>query len=207
MALDGTATGLQASIADWLDDTTKTAVIPDFIKMAEARFNRKLRVSAMEARATASTVAATEYLALPLDCAGVRSIFIEGSPDRPLDMMDRGELQRRFANYGQQKPRAYSISAGQLAFGPVPDAAYTIEIDYYRQLPPLASNSTNWLLTAHPDIYLYACLLAAEMHGWNDARLPMLKAAFDEGLAEIEQDSASLKYGAAPLYPRIARII
>ena len=206
MSLDGTATGLKASIADWLDDTTLTSVIPDFIVMAEARFNRMLRVSAMEALATASTVAGSQYLALPSDCAGIRSIWVQGSPDRPLDMMNTGEAQRNFMGYSSQKPLCYAISAGQLTLLPVPDAAYTLEIDYYQKLPPLASNSTNWLLTKHPDIYLYACLLAAEMRGWNDSRLPLLKSAFDEGLAEIEQDSASLKYGAAPLYPRIARI-
>lgn len=206
MALDSTAAGLRASLAEWLDDTTLAAAIPDFIIMAEARFNRMLRVSAMEARATASTVAGSEYLALPLDCAGVRSIFIEGSPDRPLDMMERGEMQRLYMGYATQKPRAYSINAGQFVLSPVPDGVYTVEISYYQRLPALAANATNWLLTKHPDIYLYASLMAGEMRGWNDKRLPLLKAAVDEGIVEIERDSAALKYGAAPLYPRINRI-
>lgn len=203
MALDGTAAGLRASIADWMGDSNLTSYIPEFIAMAEARFNRRLRVPDMEKRATALT--SGEYLALPTDFLELRSIFIEGSPDRPLTMMESGELRRLYGISSIAKPKAYALSAGQLQFGPVPDASYTLEIVYYGSLPPLATNSANWLLTNHPDVYLYGALLAAEARGWNDARLPLWKAAMDEAIAEINTAGNAKRTGAAPVQPSIRR--
>lgn len=204
MALDGTATGLRASIADWLDDATLTASIPDFITMAEARMNRMLRISDEEARSTAPVTG--EYLALPVDFGGMRSIYVVGTPNRPIAQMESSAMRARYASTtATLTPQAYAISANQLQFAPVPTSA-TVEMVYYRRIPALASNSTNWLLTAHPDVYLYGSLMAAEMRGWNDERLPMIKAAFDAGMAEIEVDSARRKWGAAPIAPALACI-
>ena len=202
MALDGTATGLIASIQEWLDDTSISAFVPDSIRMCEARLNRLLRVSRMEARADATT--SGEYLALPTDCAAVRSIYVAAQFNTRLEPMESGAMRDRFSGFPSQTPIAYAISGGQLQFGPVPDKPYTIEVVYYAKLPPLAFNATNWLLTAHPDVYLYGSLLSAEMRGWNDSRLPLLKGAFDAGIAEIETDSASFKWGSGPLVPRMA---
>ena len=201
MALDGTYTGLQATVAEWLDDTTLTASIPDFVRMAEARMNRVLNVWNMETRSDAVT--SGEYLALPVDFDGLRSIFVIGSPNVPLIQMESGDMRRFYSNTATGKPQAYALSGGQIQFAPIPNAAYSLEIIYIRDLPPLATAGTNWLLTNHPDCYLYGVLMAAEMRGWNDARLPMLKAAFDTAIKEIADDSDDLRWGAEPLFPRI----
>jgi len=201
MALDGSATGLIATIAEWLDDTTLSASIPDFIRITEARLNRILNVWNMETRSDAVT--AGEYLAMPVDFDGLRSICLIGSPNVPLIQMESGDMRRFYSNTTTGKPLAYALSGGQIQFAPVPNAAYSIEIVYIRDLPPLASNATNWMLTNHPDCYLYGALMAAEMRGWNDSRLPMLKAAFDSAIKEIADDSDDLRWGAAPLFPRI----
>ena len=199
--LDGTASGLRASIAEWLDDATLSASIPDFILMAEARMNRLLRIGDEEVRATATITG--EYLPLPSDFGGMRSIFVSGSPNRPLQQMESGSLRTRFENVaGAAYPGYFAISGNQLQFGPVV-ASGNLEIVYYRRIPPLATNTTNWLLTAHPDVYLYGSLMAAEMRGWNDERLPMLKAAFDTGMMEIQIDSDRRKWGAAPVAPAL----
>lgn len=200
MALDGTAVGLIASVAEWLDDATLATSIPDFIVMAEARMNRMIRAFDQEARSDAS--ATGQYLALPTDCAGIRSIMVTGSPNLPIDQMESGDMRRLYGT-AVGKPQAYALSANQLQFAPVPDAPYPIEIVYYRRLPPLATNTTNWLLTSHPDCYLYGALMSAEMRGWNDERLPLLKSSFDTVMSEINMDSETRKWGAAPIYPRI----
>ncbi|MCK8356920.1 hypothetical protein LXA28_18340, partial [Erwinia amylovora] len=44
---------------------------------------------------------------------------------------------------------------------------------------------TNWLLTDHPDLYLYGSLLQAEAYLFNDDRLAVWKTAHDEVMAEI----------------------
>lgn len=198
MALDGTYTGLLASIAEWLDDATLAASIPDFVRMAEARFNRVLRTPDMEARATATATA--ERTALPTDFTGMRTVFIDGSPDRPLEQRSLAAL--RGATRGTAGiPTAYAIADEAIVLAPSPVAATVLDMVYYRRLPALATNSSNWLLTNHPDLYLFMSLLHAELRGWNDARLPMLKSAVDGMLGELMVDATRRQWGGAPLVP------
>ena len=100
--------------------------------------------------------------------------------------MSSNELNRSYQNNTTGQPQAYAIVAGQLVFGPVPDAAYAISMDYYTTIPKLGSGqATNCLLTAHPDLYIWTSLLMAEAYLWNDKRLDVWKAASDETLGEI----------------------
>ena len=193
--------GLVATVADWLDDATLTPVIPGFIALAEAEMNRRLRASGQEGRATAT--ATGEYLPLPTDFGGMRTIHIEGAPDRPLEQMAAGEMSRMYASYSAANPMAYAVVAGQLKFAPVPASGVTVEMVYYRGTPALtATATTNWLLTAHPDAYLIGTLLQAEFRNWNDARLPPLKVRFDEIMEQIDVDARRKQWGASPIYPR-----
>ena len=49
-------TGLKASIADFLNRDDLTAVIPDFITLAEAQINRDIRHFKLEARSSVDAV-------------------------------------------------------------------------------------------------------------------------------------------------------
>ena len=53
------------------------------------------------------------------------------------------------------------------------------------------SNTTNWLLTAHPDAYLYGSLLEAAPYLMDDARLAMWATALERVLAEIRHPDSS----------------
>ena len=64
MALDN-FTNLKASIADWLNRSDLTNVIPDFISLAEAQLNRELRHYKQQEKATA--LIDTQYSATPPD--------------------------------------------------------------------------------------------------------------------------------------------
>ena len=60
-------TGLKASIADFLNRDDLTAVIPDFITLAEAQINRDVRHFKMEARSSGQQSANDEYMQTPAD--------------------------------------------------------------------------------------------------------------------------------------------
>jgi len=203
MALDGTADGLRATIAEWLDDATLATAIPDCIRMCEARLNRILKIYEQEVRATA--VLTGEFMSLPVDCKSVRSINFSGSlPYGQLTQIEAGDMLRTYGGvYSSATPQAFSVSGNELRFAPAATAPFPIEIIYFRRLPPLAINSSNWLIVESPDVYLYGSLMAAEMRGWNDARLPMLKAAFDSTIPELIIASEQMRWGASPIAPRI----
>lgn len=161
MALS-TYTGLQASVASWLNKSNLTSQIPDFISLAEAQMNRALRIRQMEQRDTASVSA--EYSTLPSDFLEAKSLTAsDGTTAWDLEPMPSEVISASAAgNYGQTgKPLFWARVATELRFYPVPDATYTVELTYWQQIPPLASNSTNWLLALAPDAYLYGTLLQA----------------------------------------------
>jgi hypothetical protein len=58
-------------------------------------------------------------------------------------------------------PTHYSIEGDELLVYPTPDDSLSLDCTYYAKLPALAENSTNWLLTKYPQIYLYATLVSA----------------------------------------------
>jgi hypothetical protein len=57
-----------------------------------------------------------------------------------------------------------------------------------------ASNTTNWLLEKHPDLYRYGVLRHAELYGWNDERGRQFDAFVDNILTEIQQADIKRRY-------------
>ena len=66
----------------------------------------------------------------------------------------------------------------QLEFFPVPTQAYTIRLHYIKAWD-LATDSSNWLLTNHPDAYFYGTLMECERTLRNDDRSMMWRAELE----------------------------
>jgi hypothetical protein len=74
----------------------------------------------------------------------------------------------------------------QFRYLPVPDTAYTGELIYYAKLSKLSTtNTTNWLLTAAPDVYLYGALMQAAPYLQDDARIAVWASMYRAGLEEL----------------------
>jgi hypothetical protein len=76
-------TDLKASVADFLNRSDLTTVIPDFITLCEAGFNRELRVREMSVRTQAPID--SQYVKLPDDFLGMRNIDLMTDPVTPLE--------------------------------------------------------------------------------------------------------------------------
>lgn len=198
MALD-TFANLKISIEAWLDDAdTYDGAVDDIILMAESEFNRRLRVPEMEVRSQASL--SGQYLALPSDFLQLRAIYLLNDAYIRLDQLPITQLRVDYAAYTTGQPRAYAINDGQFVFGPQPDTTYTTEIVYYAKIPALSvSNTTNWLLTAHPDLYLAQCMALGELFGWNDPRAQLMKARADEIIDQMDMAARKHNMGSAPI--------
>lgn len=194
-----TYTGLVASVGRWLNRPDLADDVPDFIRLAEARFRRELVMPDME---TTIAVTPASSVALPVDFDSVRALGITGR--RAMDQLAPADYSalpvERFGAPVTGEPDRFAIIAGQLLFWPPPDASYSVRMAYLAMLPPLGlAVESNWLLAKHPDAYLYATLLQAEFYGWNDDRLSLMKGALDEVLDEIKRSGARARYGAGPL--------
>lgn len=180
---------LTTALANWTDRADITNRIPEFVNICEARVNRKLRVREMQEEANVSLVAGTRTAAVPSDFGEVRRFYLDTSPIRKLDFMGPEDYWDRYVSTNTGKPSVFSIEGSNFVFGPVPDAAYTGKLLYYRKLPAL-STTAHGLFVSNPDLYLYGSLVAAEPFLKNDERFPLWKGQFDEIMQELETQTS-----------------
>lgn len=199
--------GLITAVVDWLKDPNLTDYVPTFIQLAEGHFRRSITHTDREGISEATLTG--ESIALPTDFMSVRSIFINSDPRTVLLPMSPNSLRAFWSAQGTGLPRNYAILDGAMYFGPAPDTEYTINMTYARDLTPLSqSTSTNWLLEDHPDIYLFGSLVHAELFGWNDGRLPLLKSALDEMIADLNAHGLRKKYsGPMRIQPTVIEVL
>src|ERR1700755_3298095 len=151
---------LRVRIADYLDRDDLETMIPVFIQMTEAMFNRELRTPQMER--TEIGTATTEDIDLPTDYLAMRAIYEEGSPDRPLKAIAPTAIRQSYDG-STGTPVAYTIVSGGIRLVPPPSDEILLTMDYWAQIQALSLYSpSNWLLQQHPDAYLYGSLYHAQ---------------------------------------------
>ena len=186
MALS-TYTELKTSIGDWLNRSDLTSVIPDFISLAEAQVERTLRTRQMIVRANASFD--VQYGAVPADFLEVKSLKLTSTnPQTPLSFLSIDALDAEMTKHtASGRPKFFGIVGGQFRIVPTPDSNYTTELTYYAKLSKLSnSNTTNWLLTSNPDIYLYGALLQAAPYLQDDARIQTWATLYERALNDSQ---------------------
>ena len=190
---------LQTAVANWLDRDDLSARIPEFISLAEARFNRLLRLRSMESKQTASTVGGQRNYNLPASYIQMRNFQLNTSPLTTLSYVTPEIYDRVWGGSTGGIPKFYTIVADEISLGPIPGSVITMEMLFYRRFDNLsASTTTNWLLTYAPDIYLYASMLEAEPFIMNDERVPLWATALERAITDMqEQDNKDRHSGSA----------
>lgn len=202
MAL-ATYSELQASIASWLFDRTDLAdVTPDFIALAEAQFNRDIRAREMEA--TATLTANQRFIDLPEDYLEMRALRLQSNPERklvytsPSMIADRREDGLNVTG----TPMMFCVIRNKIELYPTPSGEFDIDIEYYQKIPALSdAESTNWLLSGHPDIYLYGSLAQAAPYLHEDERVGTWAGLLSTALASLEASNERAVWNAGPLKP------
>lgn len=164
-----TYSDLKSSIASWLNRDDLTAVIPDFISLAEADMNSRLRLRAMLTRTTATLDEA--YETLPTDYLQMYRVVVN---DDQIQFAPTDLLARYALDYAGEAPMFYAITGSQLQLVPTPTATATasIEMTYYARPTALSdTNTSNAILAASPGIYLYGSLVQAAPYLGDDARV------------------------------------
>lgn len=207
---------LQTALQNFLDDSSlATARVQECISLAEGDINMRLaslNITPTEARTTVSITG--EYLntsEIASSYVDVRAFEVSWDSNgttvrrrlKPISAVgatmlgerDDGSLTYDYpAEDGESPPEYFAHQGAQFRFYPPPaDGAatytetYTGTIVYTTRLPALSdSNTTNWLLTAFPQLYLSAAMMWAEIFGWNDSRAVNWKALFEEQMGLLE---------------------
>lgn len=157
-----TYSDLKTAITDWLARSDLASKADDFIDLAEAYFNLKLQDLKMQKAGTLTTVANTSTVALPADYLSMVMVSISDDPS-PMDKVSLKYINEKYRIAQAGRPEVYcDYPDSKIQLGPTPDSAYTLNIIYIYGVPSLSdSNTTNWLLSSFPNLYLSACLYEA----------------------------------------------
>jgi hypothetical protein len=191
---------LQTTIAGYLARTDLTTQIPDFIRLAELRLRRDLRIRQMLKSVTTATVANDETVELPSDFLEVRDFVVVGNPVRPLNYYSPSAFNRNTRTWEIGKPVDYTVLANDFQLAPIPDTVYTLKMFYFAAPTFLSdSNTSNAFLANTPDALLYGALLEAAPYLMDDARINTWGTMFDRAMASITRSDEQGQYSGVPL--------
>jgi len=203
---------LQDAVTEYLardQDAVLIARIPTFVQLFEAKMNRGLFVRQMELRATAladpSSSSEPEFISLPSDFQTMRRVRLSSVAGKPcLAFLSGTQMDEyRFSQQDiAQQPRYFTVFGGEIELAPTPDKPYRVEMIYRQNVPALASNTTNWLLTIAPDLYLYGVLMEAAPYLKEDPRIQTWSALFASALDDLNELGKISTFNAGPLTVR-----
>ena len=180
---------LQTAVKNWGKRSDLDSIIPDFIKLAELRVNRNLRIRKMETRTRTDTVASQEYYGLPTNFVQMRSFRLNTNPLTDLEYLTPEAMDTVWAGSTTGKPQAYTVVGDEVRLGPSPDAVYTMEMLYWQKPAALSdSATTNFMLTANPDALLYAALIELSSYAENDAGVMKWTQLFNETIRAVQTE-------------------
>lgn len=141
-----------------------------------------------------------QYSPLPTDFLEMYRVTLTSTtPPRELEVVTGQYVSQEKDRYTSPAiPWAYAIVGGNMEFLPVPDTSYNIERVYYQRIPALSTNSTNWLLTSHPNIYLHGSLSEAYKFVMDEARAAVHRAEYDAAVQRLIDTDRSSKVGTTP---------
>lgn len=207
MALVTNYTTLQSHVTDTLNRSDLAGVVPNFIQQFEAQANRGSRAADGVVIPVRILVAISPFnisqdnLQLPTDLVELDSWYHDGPTYYgPIINVGSGNELGRLngTSQGTGVPEFFSIAGGRARFSPPPNATFATKLTYWAGVLALsANNPTNWLLTSHPDIYIYGTLLEAAPYLKNDVRIPVWEKLLLDRVEALHQASIAKLMGGA----------
>ena len=196
---------LQQAVSDWLNRGDVEQSVPTFIALCEAELRRNLRHINQETRAHLSI--GWQYVDLPNDWLETKQITIPGAAGtHKLDLVSLDDLAALIEEQGGEagEPRYYAYNAGQIEIAPVPSGTYAGTIQYIAEVPALSdSNTTNWLLTRYPDLYLYGSLKQSAPFLGEDARIATWQSLYQAALDGANLEGKRARYSGTGLRMKV----
>ncbi len=190
---------LKEAVINWSHRNDLDLLIDDFIRLAEVDMfknntaHESLQTRAMEEISTATMSA--DAVALPDGFKQMRNLRFTDSTGGDLISKTPDTIKRRS---GTGRPCFFSVTT-ELQFDITPDQAYIIEMSYFRIPDPLtSSNTTNFILTNNPDIYLFGTLWELFSHAQDTEQRDYYYNAYSQAIDGANQEAQEGRYGPAP---------
>ena len=158
------------------------SMMPSLIQRSEAAIFRELSLHQLDTIATGTTVGDT--LTMPAGAAAIERISLTiNERDQSLDYYP---MAAGAALVPAGQPQWYTVENGAIRLIPAPVAGYLYTIHYAANLEPLSdTNTTNWLLVNHPDVYLYRTCVQIGIHTHDDALIQRHTQFYQDALQAV----------------------
>ena len=198
--------GLQATMLEWAlpggAQPEFEAQIPNFIRLAEVRFDAQIRCHHQVGTSNVTTDNA--LIEVPGDWLETITFSIPGRGALdPLTLAQEADWRGKTPG----TPACFTMMDGGIRPLPPPSGMITYELVYYRMLDKLTDlNTTNWLLRRYPDLYLFASLVAAEAFLRNTEDLPLWAQSVQNGIDELNEKSKGAEFARGKPIARVITI-
>lgn len=179
-----TADQLRTAVANWVNNTILvTDRQNECIALAEAMLNRVLRMRAME-ETMASTSLSSGAASLPTGFLAFKELRFDGTRDYTLQPKNL-EWIRAQDDTNTGDAQYFAVTGTQVVCWP---PTGPIKGTYYKSLTSLTglTSTGNWLLTAHPDLYLSATLTEAWLFLFDEEKAAMWRERTRALIEEIQ---------------------
>ena len=177
---------LQAHIASDLIRTDLTTPIKDCIRLAEAHMSNMLKTREMDVTATLTIT--TGEADIPATLQSVRSMRDLTTPFGEIVYEGIETLEERRPD-ATGSIKTYSMVGEKFVFWP--PVSGSARLRYRRDIPVLSdSNTSNWILTEHPQLYVYGTLWEVHMFLKDEKRANTYAPLFAATVEEINARDA-----------------
>lgn len=190
------------------DDGEVRNQIDRFLRIVEARVNRKIKVQNQSKRAVIETKEGIEYYGLPYDFSGIRDIEVKqtiSGSGRSTPRYVNPEQMNEFVDQGggTTGEYVYTIIDGQIQLNPT-TIGCLIEIVYYARIPPLDADTQqeNWISIQDPDIYVFGLVVEISVFTKDPDAARVWDERFKEELAALVTDDQESRWSGPALQIR-----
>lgn len=198
---------LQTTVADYLNRTDLTSVVPTFINAAIKKLERKYDFPHMAVHTQITYTSGTYVMDNPItNYKKLSSIWVIDSAGKyiPLIRTTTADAISKYPNFTSDvgRPEYIAVASAlettltpdieptlQLMLRPTPDGDYTIDIYAYQYSPALdgTTYTTNWWTENAWEVALYAALVESKPYLFDDQRIQIWSGFLQDALDALDK--------------------
>jgi len=185
---------LKTAVQDFVQSTETSFVnnLPLFIRLAEERIMKNVRLNLFQKNASGSTTAGNKYVAAPSDFLAPISLSLTIGGKQTFLLLKNADFVQEYIRDSDSGEPVYfgQYDVDNLILAPIPDSAYALEMHYlYRpnSLTVGGDSGTTWLSENAEVALLYGTLVEAYTYLKGDQDLMVLYSQrFAEALQRLK---------------------
>lgn len=185
---------LKTAVQDFVQSTETSFVnnLPLFIRLAEERIMKNVRLNLFQKNATAAMTSGNKYLASPSDFLAPISLSLTIGGEQTFLLLKNADFVQEYIRDSASGQPVYfaQYDVDNMIIAPIPDADYAVEMHYlYRpaSLTAGADSGTTWISENAEVALLYGTLVEAYTYLKGDQDLMVLYSQrFAEALQRLK---------------------